>query len=112
MLTALISINLALAFILELAMLASFAYWGFLTGESTVVKILLGIGIPLLVTVFWGNFMAPKSSRRLQGVVYLVVKVVLFSLAVKALIAAGLPDAGIALAVLFFFNTILLYVWQ
>ncbi len=106
------SINLAVSFFLELAMLAAFAYWGFQTGESTVMKILLGIGIPLLVATMWGIFMAPKSSRRLQGTSYLTVKVVLFGLAVLALIAARQPVAGIVLAVLFVINTILLYVWQ
>ena len=112
MLTALKSINLALAFILELAMLAAFAYWGFQTGGSAVVKILLGIGIPLLVVAVWGTFMAPNSSRRLQGTGYLVVKVVLFGLAVAALIIAGQRVAGIVLAVVFIINTILLYIWE
>ena len=112
MLTTLESINLALAFILELAMLAAFAYWGFQTGGSAVMKILLGIGIPLLVATLWGIFMATKSSRRLLGTSYLAVKVVLFGLAVAALIAARQPVSGLVLAVLFIINTILLTIWQ
>jgi hypothetical protein len=112
MLTVLKSINLALAFFVELAMLAAFVYWGFQTGENTAMKILLGIGIPLLVATVWGIFMAPKSSRRLQGTSFLTVKVVLFGLAVLALIAAQQPVWGIVLAVLFIINTILLTIWQ
>ncbi len=110
--TLLKSINLALAFFLELAMLVAFGYWGFQTGENAIVKIGLGIGIPLLAAVLWGVFMAPNSSMRLQGAAYLAVKLVLFGLAIAALIVAGKPGAGILLGAVFVVNTILLYVWQ
>jgi hypothetical protein len=104
--------NLALAFFLELAMLVSFGYWGFLAGETGMAKVGLGIGIPLLVAVTWGIFMAPKSSRRLQGGAYLGLKLVLFGLAVAALIVAGSPALGIGLGLAVAINTILLHVWQ
>ena len=41
------SVNLALAFLLELAMLAAYAYWGFQAGTSIIMKVVLGIGDPL-----------------------------------------------------------------
>jgi hypothetical protein len=112
MLSVLKSLNLSLAFFLELAMLAAFAYWGFHTGQSTIVKIGLGIGIPLLVAVIWGLFMAPNSSRRLQGAAYLALKLLLFGLAVAALITTSNDTLGIVLGVVVVINTILLYVWQ
>jgi hypothetical protein len=110
--TALKSANLALAFLLELALLAAFAYWGFHVGSSTLTRWLLGIGIPLIVAGFWGLFMAPKSRRRLGKVTYLIVKVLLFGLAVAALAAAGATVAAFVLAVLFVINTALLYAWE
>ncbi len=106
------SINLALAFLLELAMLAAYAYWGFQTGTTVILKVLLGIGIPLLVAVVWGYFMAPNSPRRLQGAAYLALKVTLFGLAIAALIVAGNRTLGILFAAVFVINTILLYIWQ
>jgi hypothetical protein len=106
------SFNLALAFLLEVAMLAAYAYWGFQAGSSTIMKVVLGIGIPLGVAVIWGLLMAPRSPRRLQGVAYLALKIVLFGLAIAALIVIGKPGPGIAFAVVFLINTILLYVWQ
>ena len=105
-------INLALAFILELAMLAAFAYCGFHAGDSTLGKLLLGIGIPVLVAVIWGIWMAPNSARRLKGAAYLGLKIVLFGLAVAALIMTGQTGWGAVLAVLFIVNTIGLYVWR
>jgi hypothetical protein len=110
--TILKSINLALAFLLELALLAAFAYWGFQSGNSTLEKFLLGIGLPLLVALIWGTFMAPNSARRLQGGAYLALKALLFGLGVAALMAAGRTTLGVAFAVVVVINTILLYVWQ
>jgi hypothetical protein len=112
MLAAAQTINLALAFILELAMLAAFAYWGFVTGQSTMAKIVLGIGVPVLVAALWGVFMAPNSARRLQGGTYLALKCILFACAATALLATGRTAAGIALAIVFVANTVLLYIWQ
>ncbi len=106
------SINLALAFLLELAMLAAFAYWGFHTGGAVLEKILRGIGVPLLVAVIWGLFMAPNSRRRLQGASYLAVKVILFGLAVLALIAAGQLLIGLVFGAVFVINTGLLYLLE
>jgi hypothetical protein len=105
-------INLALAFLLELALLAAFAYWGIQTGSDTLVKVLLGIGVPLLVAVIWGIFMAPNSARRLQGGAYLTLKAILFGLGVAALIEAGSTTLGLVFAAMVVINTILLYIWQ
>jgi hypothetical protein len=46
------SANLALAFVLELCLLAAVGYWGFHVQASTALQIVLGIGAPLLVAVF------------------------------------------------------------
>lgn len=105
-------INLGLAFLLELAMLAGFAYWGVRTGQTTLMKVVLGAGIPLLVAIFWGVFMAPNSSTRVQGSAYLIAKIVLFLLASAALYMAGSHVLGILLAVIFAINEILQYVWR
>jgi hypothetical protein len=112
MITVLKWVNLALAFVLELSLLAAYAYWGFHAGKVLVVKVILGIAAPLLAAIIWGAIMAPNSPMRLQGAAYLVVKCALFSLAVAALIAASKSSFGIILAVVFVINTLLLYVWK
>ncbi len=95
------SLGLALAFALELAMLAAFGYWGFHVGSTILLKILLGISTPVLIAVIWAVFMAPRSKRRLQGWRYTAVKIVLFGLAALALIVSGQPAAGIIFGALF-----------
>ncbi len=47
-LTVLKNANLALAFFLELGVLAALGYWGFQTGQGTIAKIGLGISAPAL----------------------------------------------------------------
>ena len=100
------AINLGLAFLLELAALAAFLFWGFGATDNTVLNILLGIGTPLVVSVFWGMFMAPTAKRRVSGVVYYVLQSIVFGLACIALWAANQPMLAIILAVVFVLNTI------
>jgi hypothetical protein len=110
-LTILKALNLALTFLLELAMLAAFAYWGFRAGPTPLARLLLGIGVPLIVAVLWGLFMAPRAARRLQGTAYMLTRSLLFGLAVAALAAAGMIAAAIVFAVVSLINTVLLYIW-
>jgi Protein of unknown function (DUF2568) len=105
-------INLGIAFLLELCMLAALAYWGFQTGSSLFLKIVLGIGAPVLAVVIWARFMAPKSQTRLTGSSYLVLKLILFGAAAMALAAAGQTTLAIIFAVVAVINQILLMVWQ
>ena len=67
-LTALKGINLGVAFLLELGVLAALGYWGFTVGPNTFLKFVLGLGAPALAIVVWAIFGAPKSSTQLQGV--------------------------------------------
>jgi hypothetical protein len=102
--------NLALAFLLELCLLAAFAYWGFRTGMGLGMQLLLGIGAPLLAAVVWGIFVAPRSLVKLAPLLRLVFVVTIFGLAVVALAAAGQPALAWALGVVFAINRVLIYV--
>jgi hypothetical protein len=99
--------NLGLSFLLELCLLAAFAYWGVHAGQGLATKILLGIGAPLLGAFFWGLFMAPRAVIPLHNPLHLIFKVILFGLAVTALAAAGRPSLAWMLGVVFVINSIL-----
>ena len=88
--------NDGVRFLLELAALASLAYWGF-AEYGGAVQWLLGIGTPLLAAVVWGAFVAPKASHPTIDPVRLVLEVAVFGSGVVALWAA---DGG-TLAVVF-----------
>src|SRR5262245_58217483 len=99
--------NLAVAFLLELSLLAALAYWGYRVGGNTVVKIALAIGAPLLMAVVWGTFMAPKAALPLPGPLHLALAFVLFGLGVAALYAVGQSSLALGFALAVVTNQIL-----
>ena len=104
--------NLLIAFLLELCMVAAFAFWGFNLNQIGLVRLILGFGVPLIVIVIWGYWMAPNSQRRLRGKAYLGLKLVLFSAASTALYFTSQFSLAVILAVLFIVNQTFIYVWN
>ena len=76
--------NLGLAFVVELAALGIFAWWGWRTGNNTPIRLLLAVGLPLITAVVWGLFAAPTASYS-GPVITAMVKVAVFGLAGLAL---------------------------
>jgi Protein of unknown function (DUF2568) len=102
-------INLALAFLLELAALAALAYWGYCTGNSTFTSLLLSIGIPLIAAILWGLFAAPRANYP-NPLLKIAVKVLVFGAAFFALIDKDQTLLAILFGVLVIGNLLLLRV--
>ena len=88
-------INLAVRFILEIAALIIFGYWGWMTGEGWV-SYLLAAGAPILAALAWGTFAVPGDPSRsgkapvpVPGLVRLVLELLIFGLACWALYTVG-----------------------
>jgi hypothetical protein len=109
---ALKMLNLAVRFLLELCMLAAVAFWGFKTQNSWLMKILLGIGLPVLIAILWGMFLAPRATHRLSGAPFYTLELILFSTGAFSLFAGGAPTLGWVYTVTLIINTILLIVWK
>jgi hypothetical protein len=101
--------NLALSFFLELCLLAALGYWGFRAGVGTLPRFILGIGAPLLAAALWGLFLAPKSNRRLRGLPFDLLKLMLFGLAVLALYVAGQPILALVFGLIVILNRVLVH---
>ncbi len=97
--------NEVLAFLVELVALGALCYWGFVVGPGVVVKVVLGLGAPVLAAVVWGLFAAPRARVKLPLAGVLAVKAVVFGAAAVALWAAGQPVPGVVFAVLAVANT-------
>jgi hypothetical protein len=110
-LTMIKNANLALAFFLELCVLAALGYWGFQTGQGTIARIGLGIGAPAVAVVVWALFGAPNSAWRLQGSWLLTLRVVFFGSAAVALFTAGQRVLGVVFGLVFVVNLVLIYAW-
>ncbi|MFG3052839.1 DUF2568 domain-containing protein [Kitasatospora sp. NPDC048239] len=88
--------NGALAFALELGLLAALALWGFGTGSGPVARTLLGVGAPALAVLVWGLFLAAGGPRvRLPVAAEIALKLLVLALGALALDAAGHPAAGL-----------------
>lgn len=109
---ALKMLNLAVRFLLELCMLAAISYWGFKTHSAWLLKILFGIGLPVLIAVLWGTFLAPKATHSLTGISFFVLEMLLFASGAVALFASGKPSLGWAYTITLLVNKILLTVWK
>ncbi len=104
--------NKVLSFALELAMLAGFCCWGFFAGGMLWLKLLLGIGVPVVIMVFWGLFLAPRARRRLKNVQGSIVSAALFIASAAALSSCGQSLAAALLAFAAVINMILKLAWR
>lgn len=104
--------NLLLALLLELGTLAALAYWGFATGATPAVKIVLGIGAPVAAIIIWAIWGAPRSRRRLQGISYWLLRIAFDAAGAIALYVANQHTWGVIFALVAALNCILGYVWK
>lgn len=105
-------LNLLIRFLLELCMLAAVGYWGFKTHSTWAMKIILGVGLPILIALLWGLFIAPRAIYPLTGISYLVVELILLGSGALALFTSGQPKLGWAYVVILVLNTVLITVWK
>ncbi len=109
---ALASLNLALAFTLEIAMLAAFAYFGFRATDHALLRWVLAVVLPLLVAVLWGAILAPKAANRLPMVPGVLLSLGLFLLAALALYRSAQPGLAIIMAVFATLHAALALLWH
>jgi hypothetical protein len=90
-------LNLVLRFLLELAALAVFGYYGW-TQFDGALRFLLAIGLPLVAASIWGIFRVPNDGGRpivrVPGLLRLLIEVIFFASATWCLFAAGAVTAG------------------
>jgi len=105
-------LNLLVRFLLELCMLAAIGYWGFKTNSGWTMKIILGIGRPVLIAVVWGLFLAPRATYPLRGVSFLAFELVLLGSGALALFAGGRADLGWIYTAVLVVNKVFMVVWK
>ncbi|MFE3449127.1 YrdB family protein [Nonomuraea sp. NPDC059194] len=107
--------NMALMFVLELSVLAAVGYWGFTMSSAWALKLLAGIGAPVLFGVLWGLFAAgggANATYPLTGIARGLFEVAWFGGGVVALHAAGALTPAVVLGAAFVVNAVLRLVWH
>ncbi|SBT64119.1 Protein of unknown function (DUF2568) [Micromonospora sediminicola] len=91
---------LGLIFLLELALLAAAGLWGFTLDAGWPVRLLAGLGAPLVIAVVWGVFCSPRATVALPAPAKLGVQAACFLGGGVLLALAGHPLPGAALVLL------------
>lgn len=94
--TRLERIVLALRVVMEIGVVAAFAYWGVHSGATTAGRILLGFAAPALGFGFWGAIDF-RGAGRFAEPLRLMQELAVSSLAGLAWYSSGRPVAGAAL---------------
>jgi hypothetical protein len=90
MLSNLKAANLALAFAVEVGMLAGFAVAGWAATPIPWLRIVLAVGLPAIAIVCWAVWAAPKAGKwRLKPRPLVLFKLAIFGLATLAWWWAG-----------------------
>ncbi|MEH0842701.1 YrdB family protein [Micromonospora sp. CPCC 205711] len=90
---------LTLTFLLELAMLAAAGWWGFHLDAGLAVRLLAGLGAPLLIAAVWGVLCSPKAAVPLPPAAKYAAQAACFVTAGLLLALAGQPLLGTLLVV-------------
>jgi len=108
-------INLALRFLLEMAALVIYGYWGWHVSGGPI-RYLLTLGLPLAAAVLWGTFRVPEDSSSsgkalvpIPGILRLLLELVFFSLAAYLLKITGREGLGWIFAGAVFIHYLLSY---
>ncbi|MGV9805863.1 YrdB family protein [Micromonospora chersina] len=99
---------LTLIFLLELAMLAAAGWWGFTLDAGWPVRLLAGLGAPLLIAVVWGVFCSPRATVALPAPAKLGVQAACFLTGGLLLALSGRPVPGALLVALWALDKTLL----
>ena len=101
------SSNLALRFVLELGALAALGYAGFQTDRGMLLRVLVGVGAPVVAGVLWSLFVAPAAQTRLPDPWRVIPEFTVFGSAAAGLVLAGHPTLGGAFAAMTVVNSVL-----
>jgi hypothetical protein len=82
-------------FLVELAALFAYGYWGFHIDRGWILRIVLGIGTPMMVAVIWGMFVAPKARDSVSIPVKALIQFAVFTVAAFALYGSGQKNIAI-----------------
>ena len=74
------------------------------------MKMVLGIGAPILIAVIWGVFGSPNSIIKLPITLHLILELLVFGIPAIALYAAGKPQLAWIYGVCVVLNRLLIFV--
>jgi hypothetical protein len=108
MLTAVQSINLALRFTLEMALLAALALWAWRSITPRGLRLTATVGLPIVAMAIWGSVV---HRAGIPSAVQLATQVALFSAATTALVRIRRTNLALVFSSVVIANAVLMAVW-
>ena len=105
------SVNLLVMLLLEFAVYAGAALWGFTAVDGLPASLLLGIGAPVLLIAVWARFGAPRASHPVHGGYRVLLELLWFGSGAAALAASGRPEWAAVFGMAFLVNAALRFRW-
>jgi hypothetical protein len=105
LLTVIRATTTVVAFGLELAVYAAVSYWGFTASRRWPVRVLAGLGMPLLFILVWSLFGAPSASHPQHGASRAVLEVLWFGGGALALVVRGRRRLAAAFVIAYLLST-------
>ncbi|MEH1056215.1 YrdB family protein [Micromonospora sp. CPCC 206171] len=94
------AVLLTIAFLVEMAMLVAAGWWGFTLDAGLAVRLVAGLGAPLLIALVWGVFCSPRARVRGAPAAKYAVQAACFLAAGVLLALAGHPLLAVGLVAL------------
>ena len=104
-------LNLALKFLLELAVIGALGYWG-ASLDGRVLAAIVMVVVPGVMVVLWARWAAPNAPRRLERRNRIPFELTILLAGALALLAAGQAALAGALAATIIVNAVLLSVFD
>lgn len=92
------AVLLALRFLLELCLLATFAVVGWTSFDNVAARIAAAVLLPVVVAVVWGVLLSPRRRLDLPLPIRVAAELLLFGAAAVGLWAIGLTGLALGLA--------------
>jgi hypothetical protein len=103
--------NLVLQFLLELAALSAFGYWGATVNGAPMVRVTPAIVLLAYVAIIWGMFISPKARIPTGTYGRAGLGLIVFLVAALALVSRGHETLGMVFGVLAVTTATLMIVW-
>ena len=81
-------VNLGLRGLMEFGIILAFGYWGYQTGSTLIMRIVLAVAAPLLMFGFWG-LVDFHNAGQIAEPLRLIQELIITGLATAALFVAG-----------------------
>ena len=104
-----VNVNDVVAFLVEMLVLVLLAVAGFSLDASLAVRLLLGIGLPVVAGILWGVFAAPRARVESEPLRFFTKLLVLGAGVVAGFVVLPVVWA-VVVAVVIVVNLVLMYV--